>query len=68
MALVELPLVELSQVIKRYGSHTVFRGGAFGAQESAPMRIAFNYIPDLETESDEGADPIIGKGRAKKRR
>lgn len=56
------PLDEaVDRLKKRYGANTVFRGGAFGAQESAPMRIAFNYIPDLESESDEGTDPILGK-------
>jgi DNA polymerase-4 len=43
----------------RYGRDTVFFGGALGAQHSAPMRIAFNYIPEVATESDEGTDPVI---------
>ncbi len=37
----------------RYGKNTIYFGGAFEALESAPMRIAFNYVPDLKTESDE---------------
>jgi DNA polymerase-4 len=61
------PLDEaVDRLNKRYGSDTIFFGGAFGAQDSAPMRIAFNYIPDLATESDEGADPILKKDGAKK--
>ena len=32
------------------GKNTVYFGGAHTALESAPMRIAFNRIPDLETE------------------
>ncbi len=43
----------------KYGRDTVFFGGALGAQHSAPMRIAFNRIPDIATESDEGTDPIL---------
>jgi len=62
-----VPLNEgLDRLNKRYGYDTIFFGGAFGAQDVAPMRIAFNYIPDLENESDEGTDPIIKKGRSKK--
>jgi DNA polymerase-4 len=30
-----------------YGKNTVFFGGAFEAQSAAPMRIAFNHIPEL---------------------
>ncbi len=51
----------------RYGRDTVFLGGAFGAQKAAPMRIAFNYIPDSATEADGGADPLIGKKSAGKK-
>jgi DNA polymerase IV len=50
----------------RYGRDTIFFGGAFGAQSSTPMRIAFNYIPDAATESDDGADPVIKKPGTKK--
>jgi len=35
------------------GRNTVYFGGAHAALHSAPMRIAFNRIPDLETEGDE---------------
>ncbi|PAW78191.1 MAG: DNA polymerase [Verrucomicrobia bacterium Tous-C9LFEB] len=36
-----------------YGKNTVYFGGAHTALQSAPMRIAFNRIPDIETESDD---------------
>ena len=35
------------------GKNTVYFGGAHTALNSAPMRIAFNRIPNLETEGDE---------------
>jgi DNA polymerase-4 len=37
---------------KRYGKNTVYFGGAHHALGSAPMRIAFNRIPDPFTEGD----------------
>lgn len=37
---------------KRYGKNTVYFGGAHNALNHAPMRIAFNHIPDLDVESD----------------
>ncbi len=36
----------------RYGKNTLYFGGAHTALHSAPMRIAFGHIPDLETEGD----------------
>jgi DNA polymerase-4 len=57
-----VPLDEaVDRLNKRYGRDTIFFGGAFGAQHSAPMRIAFNYIPDRANESDGGTDPILKK-------
>ncbi len=35
----------------RYGKHTIYCGSAHRARDSAPMRIAFNRIPDLESEA-----------------
>lgn len=35
---------------KRYGSSTIVFGGAVGALDYTPMRIAFTRIPDQETE------------------
>ncbi len=36
----------------KYGKNTLFWGGAFSAQQSARMAIAFNHIPDLVIEAD----------------
>ena len=36
----------------RYGKNAVYFGGAYLALNAAPMRIAFNHIPNLVTESD----------------
>ena len=35
----------------KYGKNTVYFAGAHGALASAPMRIAFNYVPDMTVES-----------------
>jgi DNA polymerase-4 len=37
----------------RYGKNTVYFGGAQSGLRAAPMRIAFNHIPDIKIESDE---------------
>lgn len=42
----------LDQLNMRYGKNTVYFGGAHNALKNAPMRIAFNHIPDLDVESD----------------
>ena len=36
----------------RYGKNTAYFGSAHNALHNAPMRIAFNHIPDLEVEND----------------
>ncbi len=36
----------------KYGKNTVYFAGAHNALASAPMRIAFNYVPDLVVEND----------------
>jgi DNA polymerase IV len=36
----------------KYGKNTVYFAGAHGALKDAPMRIAFNHIPDLVVEED----------------
>ena len=36
----------------RYGMNTVYFGGAHMALKAAPMRIAFNHIPDLQAEAE----------------
>ena len=42
----------IDQLNLKFGKNTVYFGGAHGALKDAPMRIAFNHIPDLKTESD----------------
>ncbi len=34
----------------RFGRHTVYCGSGHSGRDEAPMRIAFNHIPDLQTE------------------
>jgi DNA polymerase IV len=36
----------------KFGKNTVYYGGAHRALHAAPMRIAFNHVPDLVIESD----------------
>ncbi|WP_137718926.1 DNA polymerase Y family protein [Methylobacillus flagellatus] len=43
----------LDALNSRFGKNTVYLGRAHDALKHAPMRIAFNHIPDLKTESDE---------------
>ncbi len=44
--------IQLSQVMDRlnlrYGPHTVYFAGMYGAQDSAPTRISFTSIPDAD--------------------
>lgn len=37
----------------KFGKNTIYFGGAHQALKDAPMRIAFNHIPDMEVESDD---------------
>lgn len=43
----------LDKLNSRYSKQTIYFGGAHEALDSAPMRIAFNHIPDPEIEGDE---------------
>ncbi len=36
----------------KFGKNTIYYGGAHRALHAAPMRIAFNHVPDLVIESD----------------
>ena len=48
-------LQTMDQIKQRYGSRSIYYGTAMIAQktaEAAPMRIAFNHIPDLSIERD----------------
>lgn len=40
----------------KFGKNTVYFGGAHQALKDAPMRIAFNHIPDLVVEGDDDND------------
>lgn len=40
----------------KFGKNTIYFGGAHDALKDAPMRIAFNHIPDLIVEGDETDD------------
>lgn len=42
----------IDAVCLRYGHRALYFGGAWRALEAAPMRIAFNHIPDPEVEAD----------------
>jgi DNA polymerase-4 len=39
----------------KFGKNTIYFGGAHQALKDAPMRIAFNHIPDLKVEGDDEA-------------
>lgn len=46
----------MDAIKQRYGNRSIYYGNAMLAQktaEAAPMRIAFNHIPDLSIESDQ---------------
>lgn len=49
----------LDKLNMRYGKNTVYFGGAHNALNNAPMRIAFNHIPDLDVENDGSPKSII---------
>ncbi|MEM1009509.1 MAG: DNA polymerase, partial [Myxococcota bacterium] len=42
----------MDQLVQKFGRQSIYLGGAHGAIEAAPMRIAFNHVPDLEIEKD----------------
>jgi DNA polymerase-4 len=42
----------LDAINQRYGKKSLYFGGAHAALAAAPLRIAFQHIPDLETEAD----------------
>jgi len=43
----------LDKLNLKYGKNTVYLGGAHEALKDAPMRIAFNHIPNLVIENDD---------------
>lgn len=42
----------LDKLNLKYGKNTIYLGGAHAALDNAPMRIAFQHVPDLIVESD----------------
>lgn len=42
----------LDAINKKYGKNTLYVGTAHDALDSAPLRIAFNHIPDLNLDDD----------------
>lgn len=42
----------MDQLVQKFGRQSIYLGGAHNAIEAAPMRIAFNHIPDLDIEAD----------------
>lgn len=42
----------LDKLNLKYGKNTIYLGGAHAALDNAPMRIAFQHVPDLTVESD----------------
>lgn len=49
----------LDKLNMRYGKNTVYFGGAHNALSHAPMRIAFNHIPDIDIENDTPTDQEV---------
>ena len=43
----------LDKINEKYGKNTIYMGTSWNAKHSAPMRIAFHHIPDLETDDDD---------------
>lgn len=43
---------------RKFGAEALYFGGAFLAQEEAPMRISFTHIPNLSLEADGKADGL----------
>ena len=52
----------IDKLNERYGYASVYFGGSHAAKYSAPMRIAFTQIPNLEIESDEKKYVLKRKG------
>jgi DNA polymerase-4 len=44
--------IAVDQINRRFGNSAIYYGGAHKGRGSAPMRIAFNHIPELRLESD----------------
>lgn len=47
---------QIDEINKTFGKNKIYFAGAHVARKSAPMRIAFNYIPDMEDADVEEAE------------
>lgn len=59
---------QIDSINRIFGKNAVYFAGAHIARKSAPMRIAFDYIPDLELDADEKELPPEQEARLKARR
>ena len=59
---------QIDSINRTFGKNAVYFAGAHVARKSAPMRIAFNYIPDLALDADEKELPPEQEARLKARR
>ena len=50
--------VVIDAINRRHGHNTLYFGGAHSALAAAPMRIAFQHIPDPEMEGDTGSQGL----------
>jgi DNA polymerase-4 len=44
--------IAVDQINQRFGNNAIYYGSAHNGRGAAPMRIAFNHIPELRLESD----------------
>jgi DNA polymerase-4 len=49
----------IDKLNRRLGKNTVYFGGAHGSLDYAPLRIAFNRIPDVALEEGETCDDLL---------
>ncbi len=49
----------IDKINRHYGKNTIYYGGAHGALDYAPIRIAFTRIPDLALEEGENCDELL---------
>jgi DNA polymerase-4 len=43
--------MSMDSIVKKFGRHAIYLGGAHSAMDAAPMRISFGHIPDLDIEN-----------------
>jgi DNA polymerase IV len=52
----------LDKINEKYGMNSIYYGSMHGAQESAPMRIAFTSVPDAVAEGSKGRRSLRRSG------